>query len=82
MEDFVDDEDLLIEAARFAIKTSTSRNNFMSLAKRCWYQAEAEHRAVEWRKRHQRKGCDWTRQVWTKAARSPFSATRNHEEKK
>lgn len=42
MNDEIDDEDLLMEAARYAIKVDCSRNRFMNLAKRAWYQAAIE----------------------------------------
>jgi hypothetical protein len=42
MDDEIEDEDLLMEAARYAIKVNCSRNRFMSLAKRAWYHAAME----------------------------------------
>lgn len=36
------DEDLLIEAARYAVEIGCERNRFMSLAKKAWYQAAIE----------------------------------------
>lgn len=41
-EDWIDDDELLIEAARYAVKINCSRNRFMSLAKHAWYQATTE----------------------------------------
>jgi HicB family len=41
-EEFIDDENLLIEAARYAFAGGVGRNNFMSQAKRAWDQADAE----------------------------------------
>jgi hypothetical protein len=41
-DDLIDDEDLLIEAARYAVKINCARNRFMSLAKRAWFQAATE----------------------------------------
>jgi hypothetical protein len=40
--DWIDDEDLLIEAARYAVKIDCNRNRFMTLAKRAWFQAATE----------------------------------------
>ena len=40
--DLIWNEDLLIEAARYAVKCKTDRNRFMSLAKKAWFQAEHE----------------------------------------
>jgi hypothetical protein len=41
-DDFIEDEDLLMEAARYAVKIKCERNRFMTLAKRAWYQAAVE----------------------------------------
>jgi hypothetical protein len=41
-EEWVFDEDLLIEAARVAVKIKQSRDRFMSLAKKAWFQAAVE----------------------------------------
>lgn len=41
-DDFIEDEDLLMEAARYAVKIDCQRNRFMTLAKRAWYQAATE----------------------------------------
>jgi hypothetical protein len=50
-DDFVFDEDLLIEAARFAVLRRVQREQFISLAKKAWYQADAEWRAERYRAR-------------------------------
>jgi hypothetical protein len=41
-DDFIADEDLLMEAARYAVKIDCNRNRFMSLAKRAWFLAATE----------------------------------------
>ena len=41
-DEYVHDEDLLIEAARYAIRKRQNLELFMSLAKRCWYKAATE----------------------------------------
>jgi hypothetical protein len=42
-DEWIDDEDLLIEAARYAVRTNdVSRNAFMKAAKRAWYRAAIE----------------------------------------
>jgi hypothetical protein len=46
-DEWIDDEDLLMEAARYAIRSGISRNRFMSQSKRAWYEAEAENRGRE-----------------------------------
>jgi hypothetical protein len=40
--DWINDEDLLMEAARYAVKINCQRNRFMTLAKRAWFQAAIE----------------------------------------
>jgi hypothetical protein len=46
-DEWIDDEDLLMEAARYAISSGINRNRFMSQSKRAWYEAEAENRGRE-----------------------------------
>ena len=41
-DEYITDDELLIEAARIAFRTGIRRNRFMTLAKQCWDQAEAE----------------------------------------
>jgi hypothetical protein len=41
-DEFIDDDDLLIEAARYAVKRKIARERFMKLAKQAWYQATTE----------------------------------------
>jgi hypothetical protein len=41
-DDWIDDEDLLIEAARYAVKIGFHRDHFMSLAKQAWFKAATE----------------------------------------
>jgi hypothetical protein len=41
-EEWIDDEDLLMEAARYAVKIKCDHNKFMSLAKRAWFQSASE----------------------------------------
>lgn len=40
--DFVEDEDLLMEAARFALKINCQKNRFIGLARKAWFQAATE----------------------------------------
>lgn len=40
--DDIYDDELLIEAARYAVKIGCERNRFMSLAKKAWFQAMIE----------------------------------------
>jgi hypothetical protein len=46
-DDFIDDEDLLIEAAKYAVKQGVSRNAFMSRAKKAWFEADTYRRGVD-----------------------------------
>ena len=41
-DEYVHDEDLLIEAARYAIWKGQNRDLFMHRAKKCWYKAATE----------------------------------------
>jgi hypothetical protein len=41
-DDLIEGEDLLIEAARYAVQIECPRNRFMSLAKKAWFQAATE----------------------------------------
>ena len=50
-DEFIDDENLLLEAARYAVRQGVQRNKFMTLAKRCWFEADAERRGAEWERR-------------------------------
>jgi hypothetical protein len=54
-DDYIYDEDLLLEAARYAITQKTSRNQFMKLAKQVWYKADAEWRGRRWEYRKRAK---------------------------
>lgn len=47
-DDLIDDDQLLIEAARYAVKSGVQRNRFMTQAKRAWFQADAEERGRRW----------------------------------
>jgi hypothetical protein len=42
-DEYIDNENLLIEAARYSIAMRQSRNMWMKRAKQCWYKAAAEH---------------------------------------
>jgi hypothetical protein len=44
---YVEDEDLLIEAAHYAVSINCGRNRFITLAKRAWREAAVEAGIVE-----------------------------------
>jgi hypothetical protein len=47
-EAWVNDNDLLMEAARYAVSQKWSRSKFTNRAKRCWELADAEARGAAW----------------------------------
>lgn len=43
-DEFINDEELLIEAARYAVRIGVSRDAFMTQAKKAWFAAANEAR--------------------------------------